>query len=64
MFYRKVGKLIKSTAIMATSVDSLNDCISTGVVLIASIISLFTDLKLDGTWDVLFQSLFLSVDIN
>ncbi len=48
LFYRKIGKLIDSTAIMATSTDSLNDCISTGVVLIASIIALFTDLKLDG----------------
>ena len=60
IFYRKVGKLIKSTAIMATSVDSLNDCISTGVVLIASIISLFTDLKLDGYMGC-FVSIFIFI---
>ena len=42
LFYRKVGKLINSTAVMATSVDSLNDCISTGAVLVASIVSLLT----------------------
>ncbi len=48
LFYRRIGKLIDSTAIMATSIDSLNDCISTGVVLIASIVALFTDLQLDG----------------
>ena len=60
IFYRKVGKLIKSTAVMATSVDSLNDCISTGVVLIASIISLFTDLKLDGYMGC-FVSIFIFI---
>ncbi|MBQ8293688.1 MAG: cation transporter [Bacilli bacterium] len=48
IFYRRVGKLINSTAVLATSIDSLNDCISTGAVLIASIISIFTDLSLDG----------------
>ena len=60
IFYRKIGKLIKSTAVMATSVDSLNDCISTGVVLIASIISLFTDLKLDGYMGC-FVSIFIFI---
>lgn len=60
LFYRKVGKLIDSTAILATSIDSLNDCISTGVVLIASIISLFTDLKLDG-WMGCVVSIFIII---
>lgn len=60
LFYRKVGKLINSTAVMATSVDSLNDCISTGAVLVASIVSLLTDLKLDG-WMGCVVSLFILV---
>lgn len=60
LFYRRVGKLINSTAILATSIDSLNDCISTGVVLIASIISLFTDLKLDG-WMGCVVSIFIII---
>lgn len=40
-FNRKYGKLINSTTLLATSTDSLNDCISTGAVLIATIISVF-----------------------
>lgn len=60
LFYRKIGKLINSTAVMATSIDSLNDCISTGVVLIASIISLLTDLKLDG-WMGCVVSVFILI---
>lgn len=60
LFYRKVGKLINSTAVLATSIDSLNDCISTGAVLIASIISLFTNLQLDG-WMGCVVSIFILV---
>ena len=60
LFYRKVGKLINSTAVLATSIDSLNDCISTGAVLIASIISLLTDLQLDG-WMGCVVSIFILV---
>lgn len=40
-FNRKYGKLINSTTLMATATDSLNDCISTGAVLIATIVSVF-----------------------
>ena len=60
LFYRKIGKLINSTAVMATSIDSLNDCISTGAVLVASIISLLTNLQLDG-WMGCVVSLFILV---
>ena len=49
MFYRKAGKLISSTTLMATSTDSLNDCISTSAVLISLIVSLiFPNILLDG----------------
>lgn len=40
LFNRKLGKAIDSSALLATSTDSLNDCISTGAVLAVSIISL------------------------
>lgn len=39
--YRKNGKLINSTALIATSTDSLNDCISTAAVLLSTIINFF-----------------------
>lgn len=38
IFYRKIGKRIDSKIIMATSADSLTDSISTGAVLVSSIV--------------------------
>lgn len=38
-FNRKIGKTIDSTALIATAKDSLNDCIATGAILVAAIIS-------------------------
>jgi len=40
-FNRKNGKKINSTALIATSQDSLNDCISTSAVLLSTIINYF-----------------------
>lgn len=48
-FNAKLGKKINSVALIATSVDSLNDCISTGAVLLSVIVSLiFPSLQLDA----------------
>ncbi len=47
-FYTRVGKLINSGTLTAAAADSRNDCISTGAVLIAAVISRFTPLELDG----------------
>lgn len=38
-FNRKIGKTIDSTALIATAKDSLNDCIATGAILVAAIVS-------------------------
>lgn len=38
--YKKIAKIINSVALKATAIDSLNDCISTGAVLIGTIIIL------------------------
>ncbi len=45
-FFRKVGKRIDSTVILAASTDSLTDCISTTAVLVSSIIVKLTDLEI------------------
>ena len=37
-FNRKIGKTIESSALIATAKDSLNDCIATGAILVATII--------------------------
>lgn len=49
IFYKKVGKMINSLPLEATSKDSINDMISTSVILIATIFSMiFSEIKLFG----------------
>ena len=48
VFYRTVAKKINSSILKASSVDSLNDCISTFVVIISFLISKFTGFNVDG----------------
>ena len=40
LFNKKLGKMIESSALLATASDSLNDCISTGAILIAAIVTM------------------------
>lgn len=44
IFYRKIGRKINSSVILASATDSFFDCISTTAVLISSIIIRYTDL--------------------
>ena len=48
VFNRKLSKLIDSSALKATSMDSLTDSIATTVVLIGLIISKFSGINIDG----------------
>jgi cation diffusion facilitator family transporter len=48
LFYRKVGKLTNSEALMAASADSRSDVITTSVVLAGALITRFTGYNLDG----------------
>lgn len=48
IFYLNYAKLIKSSTLKACALDSFNDCIATTLVLIALIISRFTNVVLDG----------------
>lgn len=62
-FNYKMGKIINSIALKATSKDSLNDCISTSALLIGNIILLFVHnipFSLDGLLGILV-SLFILV---
>lgn len=59
----KIGKIINSVALKATSKDSLNDCISTAALLIGNIILLFVPnipFSLDGLLGILV-SLFIII---
>ena len=43
-FNRKIGKIIGSSALVATAKDSLNDCIATAAILVAAVITIFVTL--------------------
>ena len=60
MFYynRAVGKKLRSAAMSATAADSLSDAVSTGAVLIATLVGQFTGLMIDG-WVGLLVALFI-----
>lgn len=63
LFNKKVGKIINSVALMATSKDSLNDCFSTLAILIGNIVIFFVPnlpFSLDGVLGILV-SLFIVV---
>ena len=48
-FYNsKVGKKIGSTTVLAVATDSMSDCVTTAVVLIAALVAHFTNLQIDG----------------
>lgn len=64
-FYnKKIGNLIKSSVIIATASDSLNDCISTLAVIIAAVVGHFTGLNLDGYMGALVALLILWAGIS
>lgn len=48
LYNTKYGKLIDSSVMQATAVDSLSDCISTGAVLASTLISPLVNFNLDG----------------
>lgn len=57
-FNRYLGKKINNSAMVATSKDSLNDCVATSVAILSLIISNYTTLPIDGIMG-LFVSLFI-----
>ncbi len=48
LFNRSLGKRINSTALVATGMDSMNDVIATSSVLLATLVSKWTGLQVDG----------------
>lgn len=64
-FYNfRVGKKIGSATIRATGTDSLSDCVSTTVVLVATMIGHYTDLKIDGICGVAVAILIFIAGFN
>ncbi len=48
VFSRRIGKTIRSDALLAAATDSRNDVLCTSLVLVCTLVGLFTDLALDG----------------
>ncbi len=48
LFNGKLGKLIGSTTLAATAADSRNDCLTTGVVMVAALVEALTSWPVDG----------------
>lgn len=64
-FYsRRIGKRIESETILATSTDSLSDCISTAVVLVATLVHFFFDIHLDGICGLLVGVLIIIAGVK
>ncbi len=64
VFNTYLGKQIDSKALEATAIDSRNDVITTGAVLVASVISHFTGFNLDGYMGVIVSIFILISGIN
>lgn len=58
------GKKFDSAALKATATDSLSDCISTAVVLAATIIGYYTNIQVDGYCGVIVGILIFVAGIN
>lgn len=64
-FYnKKIGKKIGSTAMEATSMDSLSDTVATTVVLIAMVVMRYTGVNIDGICGVLVAIFILYAGYN
>ena len=63
-YNRRIGKKINSAAMLATATDSLSDTLATTVVLIATLVSHFTDFVIDGYCGVLVGLFICYAGIN
>lgn len=64
LYNRKFGKLINSSAMKATAMDSLSDCISTGAVIIGLIVFAVFNINIDGYVGVLVAVFILKTGIE
>ena len=64
LYNYRYGKRFESSTLKATAVDSLSDCVSTTVVLIATIVGHYTDVQIDGFCGVAVGVLIFVAGIN
>ena len=63
-FNRKAGKIIDSTSLKAASQDSLNDVVTTFATLVSLILTLITDLPVDGIIGTIVSLIVIFAGIN
>ena len=64
IFYRKIGKIVKSTSFRSTAIDSATDCIATAFVLISVLVSKRWGLMIDGYVGILVSVMILIAGIR
>lgn len=64
LYNSRIGKRLDSATLRATGIDSLSDCIATGVVLAATLASRFTTLPIDGYCGILVSLMILFAGIS
>ena len=48
LFNKKLGRMISSSTLLATAIDSRNDAVTTSAILLSAIVAAFTDRAVDG----------------
>lgn len=64
LYNYQYGKRFESSTLRATAIDSLSDCVSTTVVLIATIVGYYTEVQIDGFCGVAVGILIFVAGIN
>lgn len=64
LYNRKIGKLINSSAMKATAMDSLSDCISTAAVIIGLVVFSVFNVNIDGFIGVLVALFILKTGLD
>lgn len=59
VFNRSLGKKIESSVLLATAVDSRNDMVSTGMVLVGTVLGVWFDVNLDGVFGLIVSFVIL-----
>lgn len=64
LYNRKIGRLINSTAMNATAMDSLSDCISTAAVIVGLVVFALFNVNIDGYIGILVALFILKTGIE
>ncbi len=64
LYNRKIGKNINSSAMKATAMDSLSDCISTAAVIVGLVVFALTEVNIDGYVGILVALFILKTGIE